>query len=74
MQTDTTPYPQPDINSQLATHRLVELKLTTRKLPELQLATRKFLGSRFTDMQLADCILESLTYLKYHLDILLVLL
>ena len=46
------------INSQLATHRLVELQLTILKLPESQLATRKLLGSHFTDTQLVDCILE----------------
>ena len=49
-------------NSQLATHRLVELQLTARKLPESQPETQKLLGSHFTDTQLADCILESRTY------------
>ena len=52
MQTDKTPI--------LATHRLVELSLTTHKLTELQLATR--LDSNFTGTQLAESILESLTY------------
>ena len=61
MQTNTTPYSLPDYNSQLATQRLVELWLTIRKLPESQLATRKLLDLNFTDMQLADCILKSLT-------------
>ena len=37
-----------------------DLILCTLQLPKSQLAARKFLGSRFTDMQLADCILESL--------------
>ena len=55
-----TSYSQPLINSQLPNHRLVELQLTIRKLAESQLATQILLGSQFTDMQLAVCILESL--------------
>ena len=50
------------IDSQLATHRLVDLYFITLKLPESQLVTRKLLGLHFTDTQLTDCILESPTY------------
>ena len=62
IQTDATPPSFLIVNAQFATHRLIDLYLATRKLQELQLETRKLLGLHFTDMQLADCVLESLIY------------
>ena len=50
------------LDSQVATHRLVQSQLTTLKLLKLQLAILKLLDLYFTDTQLASYILESFIY------------
>ena len=50
------------LNSQLATHRLVELQLTSHKLLDLLVKNHTLLGLHFTHTQHAGHILESLSY------------
>ena len=59
IQTDTTPYSQPDYLT-TRNSRLVEFWLTTCTLPKSQLATQKLLSWHFTDTHFADWILELL--------------